>query len=75
MTRERWRGVILIAIGFAVLIVAPRAQSCVTDFSSRVCEGAGTIVLNVVGLALVAIAAVVLARYGAASDRSGDDTR
>jgi hypothetical protein len=75
MTRERWRGVILIAIGFAVLLVAPRAQSCVTDFSSRTCEATGTIVLNVVGLALVAIAAVVLARYGAASDRSGDDTR
>ena len=75
MTRERWRGVILIAIGFAVLIVAPRAQSCVTDFSSRTCEASGTIVLNVVGLALVAIAAIVLARYGAASDRSGDDTR
>jgi hypothetical protein len=75
MTRERWRGVMLIAIGFAVLIVAPRAQSCVTDFSSRICEASGTVVLNIVGLALVAVAAVVLARYGAASDRSGDDTR
>ena len=75
MTRERWRGMILIAIGFAVLIVAPRAQSCVTDFSSRVCEATGTIALNVVGLALVAIAAVVLARRGAGSDQSGDDTR
>ncbi|HEX7173268.1 MAG TPA: hypothetical protein VF365_11770 [Candidatus Limnocylindria bacterium] len=49
-----WLALSLIAIGVAVLIVAPMAQSCVTELDHRVCETAGTIVLNVVGAVSIA---------------------
>ncbi|MGZ6371779.1 MAG: hypothetical protein ACXWL8_00110 [Candidatus Limnocylindria bacterium] len=65
MTRARWLGLLLIVAGFLILIVAPQAQSCVTDFHATICEAAGMIALKVVGVALVAIAAMVLARRGA----------
>jgi drug/metabolite transporter (DMT)-like permease len=61
MTRSRWLGIMLIVIGISVLLVAPQAQSCVTDFDATVCEAGASIVLKVVGLCLVAAAAILLA--------------
>lgn len=75
MTRWRWLGILLIVIGLAMLVVAPQAQSCVTDFDSTACETSGTILLKVVGLALVAAAAAVLALHGTPTGGSGDSTR
>jgi hypothetical protein len=45
----------LIALGLAALIVAPSAQSCTVDVDTRACETIGTIILNVVGGALIAL--------------------
>lgn len=75
MTRWHGLGVLLIVVGFAVLLVAPQAQSCVMDFDSSACETSGTILLKGIGLALVAAAAAVLAVHGTPSDGSGDSTR
>ena len=75
MTRERWLGLLLIAIGLGVLLVAPRAQSCMTDFDATVCEATGTVVLNVIGVTLVAVAAAILALRGTPTDEPGDSTR
>lgn len=75
MTRARWLGILLIVVGLAVLLVAPRAQSCFTDFDATICETGGTIILKVVGLVLVATAAILLALRGASTDRWGDSTR
>lgn len=75
MTRSRWLGVLLIVLGIGMLVVAPQAQSCVTDFDSTACEMSSTILLKVVGLALVAVAAAVLALHGTPSGGSGDSTR
>lgn len=75
MTRARWLGVLLIVVGLAVVLVAPQAQSCVTDFDATVCETTGTIILKAVGLVLVATAAVVLALHGAPSGRSSEEAR
>ena len=44
----------LIAVGLAVLIVAPSAQSCTVDVDAGVCETIGTVILNVVGGILIA---------------------
>ena len=68
MTRWRWLGISLIALGIAVLLVAPHAQTCVTDFDHTACRATGTILLKVVGVALVAAAAAVLALRGTATD-------
>jgi drug/metabolite transporter (DMT)-like permease len=68
MTGWRWLGITLIALGLAILLVAPQAQTCVTDFDHTACRATGTIVLKVVGVALVAAAAAVLALRGAATD-------
>jgi drug/metabolite transporter (DMT)-like permease len=75
MTRARSLGVILIVAGLAMLLVAPQAQSCVTDFDATVCEATGTIVLKVVGLALVVVAAIVLVRHEASAKGSGEEAR
>ncbi len=75
MTRARWVGILLIVVGLIALLVAPQAQSCVTDFDSTACEASGTILLKAVGLVLVAAAAAVLAVHGTPSDGSGDSTR
>jgi drug/metabolite transporter (DMT)-like permease len=76
MTMSRGLGLLLIVLGLVVLLVAPQAQLCVTDFQhTAACRGGGTVVLKVVGVLLVASAALVLARSGAANDRSGDSTR
>lgn len=75
MTRARWLGLVLIVAGILVLLVAPQAQSCVTDFHSTVCDTAAMIALKVVGVALVAVAAIVLALRGGSAEGSGDDTR
>ncbi|MEX2137460.1 MAG: hypothetical protein WEB29_11020 [Chloroflexota bacterium] len=68
MTRWHWLGILLIVLGLAVLLVAPQAQSCVMDFDSTACETGGTIILKVVGLALVATAAIVLALRGSPTE-------
>jgi drug/metabolite transporter (DMT)-like permease len=68
MTRERWLAVLLIVIGLGVVLIAPRAQSCMTDFDATVCEATGTVVLNVIGVTLVAVAAAVLALRGTPTD-------
>ncbi|MEO8639450.1 MAG: hypothetical protein ABI458_06015 [Chloroflexota bacterium] len=75
MTRSRWLGVLLIVLGLAVLLVAPQAQSCVTDFHHTACQASGTILLKVVGLGLVAAAAAILALQGTPTGGSGDSTR
>jgi nitrate reductase gamma subunit len=76
MTLWRGLGLLLIILGLVVLLVAPQAQLCVTDFQhTAACRGGGTVLLKVVGVVLVASAALVLARRGAANDRSGDSTR
>ena len=69
MTRWHWLGLLLIGLGIALLLVAPQAQSCVTEFDHTACRATGTIILKVVGVALVAAAAAVLALRGTASDR------
>lgn len=69
MTRWRWLGLLLIVLGIALLLVAPQAQSCVTAFDHTSCRAMGTILLKVVGLALVVAAAAVLAFRGTATDR------
>jgi hypothetical protein len=73
--RSRWLGVLLIVLGIGVLLVAPQAQSCVTDFHHTTCQASGTVLLKVVGLGLVAAAAGVLARHGTRAGGSGDSTR
>lgn len=75
MTRSRWLGVLLIVLGIGMLLVAPQAQSCVTDFHHTACQASGTILLKVVGLGLVAAAAAVLALQGTPIGASGDSTR
>jgi hypothetical protein len=76
MTAWRGLGLLLIVLGLVVLLAAPQAQLCVTDFQhTAACKGGGTVLLKVVGVVLVASAALVLARGGAAKDRSGDSTR
>jgi hypothetical protein len=75
MTGWRWLGILLIVIGITALLVAPSAQTCVTDFDSTACETSGTILLKVVGLALVAAAAAVLALRGTPTGGSGNSTR
>jgi drug/metabolite transporter (DMT)-like permease len=69
VTIWRWLGLLLIVLGIAMLLVAPQAQSCVTAFDHTSCRATGTIVLKVVGLALVVAAAAVLALRGTATDR------
>jgi drug/metabolite transporter (DMT)-like permease len=69
MTGWRWLGLLLIALGIALLLVAPQAQSCVTAFDHTSCRATGTILLKVVGLALVVAAAAVLALRGTATDQ------
>lgn len=69
MTRWRWLGLLLIVLGIALLLVAPQAQSCVAAFDHTSCRATGTILLKIVGLALVAVAAGVLALRGTATDR------
>lgn len=68
MTGWRWLGISLIALGLAILLVAPQAQTCVTNFDHTACRATGTILLKVVGVALVAAAAAVLALRGTATD-------
>jgi hypothetical protein len=46
---------LLIGTGIACLAVAPSAQFCVTWSDGSACETAATIVLNVLGLALIGI--------------------
>jgi hypothetical protein len=69
MTRWHSLGVLLIVLGIALLLVAPQAQSCVTAFDHTSCRATGTILLKVVGLALVAAAAAVLALRGTTSEQ------
>jgi len=69
MTGWRWLGLLLIVLGIALLLVAPQAQSCVTAFDHTSCRATGTILLKVVGLALVVTAAAVLALRGTATDQ------
>ena len=75
MTRRRQLAILLIAVGYAALLVAPNAQSCVTNFDATVCETSASAVLKVAGLALVTIAALLLALRGASSQGPGDSTR
>jgi len=75
MTRRRQLAILLIAVGYAALLVAPNAQSCVTDFDSTVCEVGGTAALKLAGLVLVTIAAVLLALRGTSPEGPGDSTR
>jgi hypothetical protein len=75
VTRRRQLAILLIAVGYAALLMAPNAQSCVTDFDATICEGATTAVLKVAGLAMVTIAAVLLALRGASPEGPGDSTR
>ena len=53
---------VLVGIGLACFVIAPMAQTCVTDFDYRACETAGTVVLNLVGLAFVGIGGAWLYR-------------
>ena len=49
---------LLVGIGLACLAIAPVAQTCVTDFDHQVCETTGTVVSNLVRLAVVSYARV-----------------
>jgi hypothetical protein len=75
MTRRRQLAIVLIVLGYAALLVAPNAQSCVTDFAATTCEATATAVLKAAGLVMVTIAAVLLALRGASSEGPGDSTR
>jgi uncharacterized membrane protein len=73
MNRARSLGIFLIVAGIALLLVAPRAQTCVTDFDATVCEATGMVVLKVVGLVVVLAGAIALMRHEASTRGSGDD--
>jgi multisubunit Na+/H+ antiporter MnhG subunit len=75
MTTGRRLGLVLIVVGLAVVLGAPLAGSCFTDFHATSCETSGTVVLKVVGVALVAVAALALALGGGSTRESGDATR
>jgi hypothetical protein len=75
MTRRRQLAILLIVLGYAALLIAPNAQSCVTDFDATICEASGTAALKALGLLLVTIAAVLLALRGASPEGPGDSTR
>lgn len=75
MTKRRQLAILLIVLGYAALLVAPNAQSCVTDFDATICEATATAVLKAVGLVMVTIAAGLLALRGASPEGSGDSTR
>jgi hypothetical protein len=62
-TKKSWLGILVIAGGLALLIVAPQAQSCVTDYDSTACETAGIIAFNIAGLVGITIGGV-LAVFG-----------
>lgn len=71
MTTRRRLGLLLIVVGLAIVVSAPLAGSCFTDVRATSCETAATVLLKVVGVALVAIAALTLG-WGSTkgSDRS-----
>ena len=75
MTRRRQLAILLIVLGYAALLAAPNAQSCVTGFDATTCETGATAVLKAVGLVMVTIAAVLLALRGASPEGPGDSTR
>jgi hypothetical protein len=75
MTKPRWLGIGLIVAGLGIILIAPQAQSCVTTFANTSCQASGTILLKVIGLAMVATAAAVLALHGTPSGGSGHSTR
>jgi len=52
--RRLWVALLLALVGVAALLVAPAAQWCVVDGDASACETIGTIVLNVVGVVLIA---------------------
>jgi hypothetical protein len=74
VTRRRQLALLLIVLGYAALLVAPNAQSCVTGFDATICgTGAGAL-LKVLGLVMVTIA-VLLALRGASPQGPGNSTR
>jgi hypothetical protein len=75
VTRGRRLGLLLIVVGLAVVLGAPLAGSCFTDVHATSCETAGTVLLKVVGVALVAVAALALALGGGSTRGSGDAAR
>lgn len=75
MTRRRQVAILLIVLGYAALLVAPSAQSCVTHFDATICEAGATAAFKAVGLALVTVAAVLLALRGASPEGPGNSTR
>jgi uncharacterized membrane protein YozB (DUF420 family) len=60
MRRELWLGAALIAVGITALILAPQAQSCVTDFDATVCETGATVILNVAGACLLVAGGILV---------------
>jgi len=52
-------GLLLKLSGVASLLIAPYAMSCTEGGDYRACETAGTIALNVVGVAQVAVGLIV----------------
>jgi nitrate reductase gamma subunit len=75
MTRRRQLAILLIVLGYALLLVAPNAQSCVTGFDATICETTATTALKALGLVMVTIAAVLLALRGPSREGPGDSTR
>jgi drug/metabolite transporter (DMT)-like permease len=55
MTKRSWLGILLIAGGVALLIFAPQAQSCVTDYDLTMCGITSNPLYNVAGVVLIAI--------------------
>ena len=74
MTRRRQLAILLIVLGYAALLAAPNAQSCVTGFDATICGTGAAALLKVLGLATVTIA-VLLALRGASPEGPGDSTR
>ena len=60
LMKRYWAGLLLVALGVAALVVAPQAQSCIVGSDYRVCETAGTVVLNVAGGLLLGVGGVLL---------------
>ena len=75
MTRERRFGLLLIVIGLAIVLVAPLAGSCFNDAHATSCDTTATVILKVVGVVLVAVAALALALGGGSRRGSDDATR
>ena len=61
VSRRQWVAAAILALGVVALVMAPRAQWCVTSGDATACETIATIVLNVLGVVLLASGLIAFA--------------